>query len=156
MLIVSWQRKVPRCFWIYSSLNWCAYLVNSELVATLLAKASIAQLAEHHTRFVGLQVWFPAGWPKLHFCNRTRLGLKKVEVYRHSTFPSLVFVNLYISYRKYHIVNIKSHKVFFTQPNKLSFCLLVLFFCAYSPWNMPANSCYVNNKTLSSMNVIAS
>ena len=31
------------------------------------ATASVAQLAEHRTRFVGSQVPFPAGWTKVAF-----------------------------------------------------------------------------------------
>ena len=94
--LISIQRKVPKCLWTYSSLNQWAHLINSKLVAMLLAMASIAQLAEHHTRFVGSWVQFPARRPKLHFCNRSQLGLKKFKVYGHLIFPSSVFVNLYI------------------------------------------------------------
>ena len=42
----------------------------------ILATASVAQLAEHRTRFAGSRVRFAAGRPKLHFRNRSRLGLK--------------------------------------------------------------------------------
>ena len=45
-------------------------------ISTISATTSVAQLAEHRTRFAGSRVRFAAGRPKLHFRNRSRLGLK--------------------------------------------------------------------------------
>ena len=69
--------------------------INNELVATLAATVSVAQLAEHRTRFVGSRVRFPAGRPALHFRNRSRLGLKKSRIMGTRYFLHQ-FVNLYI------------------------------------------------------------
>ena len=42
-------------------------IIYTELVPMLLATASVAQLAEHRTRFVRSRVRFPAGWPNVAF-----------------------------------------------------------------------------------------
>ena len=45
-------------------LNRHSHRINTELVAMLLARASVARLAEHRARFAGSRVRFPAGSPK--------------------------------------------------------------------------------------------
>ena len=61
---------------------------NTELVAMLLATASVALLAEHRTRFARSRVRFPAGWSNFAFFTT---GHGWVLKYLHTgDFPSTV------------------------------------------------------------------
>ena len=59
---------MPQCSIEYTlHLIGITTIIYTELVAMLSATASVAQLAEHRTRFARSRVRFPAGWPNVAF-----------------------------------------------------------------------------------------
>ena len=65
---------------------------NTKLVAMLSATASVAQLAEHRTRFTRSRVRFPVRWPKVAFFATGPGWVLKIS--RHSKFSSFRVINL--------------------------------------------------------------
>ena len=91
---------------IYPSLTRHYHLYNTELVAMLLATASVAQLAEHLTRFRVVAGSISSRMAQCCiFRNRSRLDLKKYQDTRDFPPPkiiNLIFIDMYASVRGLH------------------------------------------------------